>query len=315
MELYPRHLLRGVREDVGDDPHGGLRRVDIGVADHELLEDVVLDGPRQLLRRHTLLLRRDDVERQHRQHRAVHRHRDRHPVQRDAVEELPHVVERVDRHARHPDIARHPRMVAVVAPVGGQIEGDGQALLTGGQVAPVEGVGLLGGGEPRVLADRPGLVDVHRRIRAPQIRRDSRIGLQEVEPPQILVRVERLDRDALGRVPVQLRDLAPGPLRDRLAPLPGGALGGFRAVQADGREVGHRAPRFRVRSCRPAAHASTPMQSRREVRRATASPPAWTNPSVPYPVAHSASPGRPASSTRVAPAARSAAATSAACSA
>ena len=38
---------RGVFDDVGDDPHGGRGRVDIGVADHELLEDVVLDGAAQ----------------------------------------------------------------------------------------------------------------------------------------------------------------------------------------------------------------------------------------------------------------------------
>ena len=42
-----RHLSRRVGEDVGDDPHRGLRRVDVGVADHELLEDVVLDGARR----------------------------------------------------------------------------------------------------------------------------------------------------------------------------------------------------------------------------------------------------------------------------
>ena len=58
-----RHLLGGVAEDVADDPHARLRRVDVGVADHELLEDVVLDGPRELLRLHPLLLGRGDVER------------------------------------------------------------------------------------------------------------------------------------------------------------------------------------------------------------------------------------------------------------
>ena len=113
-----------------------------------------------------LLLGRDDVERQHRQHRAVHRHRHAHLVQRDAVEELAHVVDRVDRDAGHADVAGHPRVVAVVAAVGGQVERHRQALLPGGEVAPVERVGLLGGGEPGVLPDRPRLVDVHRRVRA-----------------------------------------------------------------------------------------------------------------------------------------------------
>ncbi|MCY1227897.1 hypothetical protein D9M72_401880 [compost metagenome] len=39
-----RHLPGGVLDDIGDDAHRGFRRVDIGVADHELLEDVVLDS-------------------------------------------------------------------------------------------------------------------------------------------------------------------------------------------------------------------------------------------------------------------------------
>ena len=39
-----RHLLRGVGKDVGDDPHRGRRRIDVGVAHHELFQNVVLNG-------------------------------------------------------------------------------------------------------------------------------------------------------------------------------------------------------------------------------------------------------------------------------
>ena len=161
-----RHPRGRVAEDVADDPHRRGRRVDVGVADHELFEDVVLDRPGELLRRHPLLLGGDDVEREDRQHRAVHRHRDAHPVERDAVEELAHVVDRVDRDAGHADVAADAHVVAVVAAVGGQVEGDRQALLAGGEIAAVEGVGLLGGGEAGVLADGPRLGRVHRRVRA-----------------------------------------------------------------------------------------------------------------------------------------------------
>ena len=73
-----RHLLRRVGEDVGDDAHRGIGRIDVGVAHHELFEDVVLNGARQLGRRHALLLARDDEQRQDRQHRAVHGHRHAH---------------------------------------------------------------------------------------------------------------------------------------------------------------------------------------------------------------------------------------------
>ena len=72
-----RHVLCGIAEDVGDDLHRRRRRIDVGVADHELLEDVVLDGPRELVLRHALLFGGDDVPRENRQHGTVHGHRDR----------------------------------------------------------------------------------------------------------------------------------------------------------------------------------------------------------------------------------------------
>jgi hypothetical protein len=59
------------------------------------------------------------------------------------------------------DVAHHAGVVGVVAAVGGEVEGHRHALLAGGQVAAVEGVGLLGGGEAGVLADGPRPVGVH----------------------------------------------------------------------------------------------------------------------------------------------------------
>ena len=199
--VEPRHLLRGVAEDVGDDPHARLRRVDVGVADHELLEDVVLDRPRELLRLHPLLLGGGDVEREHREHRAVHRHADAHLVERDALEERAGVVDRVDRHPGHADVTLHARVVGVVAAVGGEVEGDREALLAGRQVAAVEGVGLLGGREAGVLADGPRLGGVHRRVGTAEVRREARVGVQRVETLEVLGSVDRQDADALGRLP------------------------------------------------------------------------------------------------------------------
>ena len=203
-----RHLGAGVGEDVGDDPHRGLRRVDVGVADHELFENVVLDGPGELLRRNTLLLGGHHVEGQDRQHRSVHRHRDRHRRQVDTVEELPHVQNRVDGHPGHADVALHPGVVGVIAAVGGQVEGHRQALLAGRQVTSVERVGIGGGRETRVLANGPWLVDVHRRVGAADERGFTRKAVQRIPVcdggTAVGADVERLDDDALGRVPVEL---------------------------------------------------------------------------------------------------------------
>ena len=177
----------------------GAGRIDIGVADHELLEDVVLDGPGELLRRHALFFRRDDVKRQHRQHRAVHRHRHGHFRQGNAVEQRAHVIDGIDRDTRHADITLHPRMVAVIAAMGGEVEGDGKALLPGRQIAPVKGVGILGRGEAGILADRPGLLHVHRRIGAAQERRQAGHPVEEIEALECAGVIDRRQRNALRR--------------------------------------------------------------------------------------------------------------------
>ena len=120
-----RHLPRCVGEDIGDDPHRRRGRVDVGIADHELLQNIVLNGSGQLVRRNTLFFRRDDVEGHDGQDGAVHRHGDGHGIERNAIEKLPHVQNAIDGNARHADIAGDARMIAVIAPVGGEVEGDG----------------------------------------------------------------------------------------------------------------------------------------------------------------------------------------------
>ena len=203
-----RHPRAGVSEDVGDDPHRRLRRIDVGVADHELFEDVVLDGSGQLLRRHALFLRGDHVEREDRKHRTVHRHRDRHRGQVDTVEQLAHIENGIDCHTCHSDVARDARVVGVVAAVGGEVEGHRQTLLACRQVAPVERVGLRGGREAGVLPDGPRLIDVHRRIRAAQVRRRAGEGVERVARRdrgiQVGGDVDRFDVDGLRCRPVEL---------------------------------------------------------------------------------------------------------------
>ena len=123
-------------------------------------------------------------------------------IERDAGEQRAHVVDRIDRDARHADVAGDARMIGIIAAMGGEIEGDREALLPRREIGAIEGVGILGGREARILAHRPGLVDVHRRIGAAQIGRQARPGVEKVEAGKIVGVVERLDVDPLGRQPV-----------------------------------------------------------------------------------------------------------------
>jgi len=70
-------------KNIGDDTHRGVGRINIGIADHKLLEDVVLDRPGELGLSDALFLGRDHIERQDWQNSSAHRHRHAGLVERD----------------------------------------------------------------------------------------------------------------------------------------------------------------------------------------------------------------------------------------
>ncbi|MNL15829.1 hypothetical protein D3C87_1368400 [compost metagenome] len=198
-----RHLLRGEGEDVRDDPHRGAGRIDVGVADHELLEDVVLDRSGKFGARTALLFAGDDEGGQNRDDRAVHRHRYRHVLQRNAVEQDLHILDTIDCHARLADIAFDARMVRIVTAMGGKVEGDGKPLLAGGEIATVECVGGFGGGKAGILADRPGSSGIHGGARSAHEGFDTRHRIEVIDALKIRRRVKRLDVDPFRRMPGQ----------------------------------------------------------------------------------------------------------------
>src|SRR4029079_6878824 len=186
-----------------------------------------------------------------------------------------------DGDAGHADVAGHARMIAVVAAMRRQIEGDREALLSGGEVAPVERIGILRGGESGVLPDGPWLRRVHGRVGAAQIRRDAGISVEAREAREVVRSVGRFDGNAFGRTPWRFA--------------------------AGGRGHLHRSKLHR-REIRDAAHRfdSTPRISWAAVSVATASHPAKMK--VPTPASFSESEvlRRPSRQTRAAPAAFSA---------
>ena len=196
-----RHVLRGELEDVGDDAHRELRRIDIGVTHHELLQDVVLDGALQFFVLGTLLQGSDDVEGQNRQHGAVHGHGNGHFVQRNLVEQYFHVLDGADAHASLTHVAHDALVVGIVATVGGQVEGHGQTLLTSRDVTAVEGIGFLGGGETGVLTDGPRTHHVHGGVRSTEEGRDASGIVEVLHAFEVFLGVGRLHHDVFGGFP------------------------------------------------------------------------------------------------------------------
>ena len=105
-----------------------------------------------------LLLGRHLVEREQPHRRGVDRHRGVHPRQRDVGEQRPHVADVRDRHADLADLAAGQHVVGVVAGLGGQVEGDRQAGLALGEVAPVQRVARGGAGVTGVRPHHPRAV-------------------------------------------------------------------------------------------------------------------------------------------------------------
>ena len=183
-----RHALVAVLEQVGRQAHRRLRRVDVVAARDVLLEHVVLRRAAQLLARHALLLADQLVQQQQARRRRVDRHRRRHLVERDAVERRAHVVDRVDRHARAPDLAQAARVVGVQAQLRRQVERHRQPRRALREQVAVALVRLLRRRVARVLAHRPRLLAVHLAVHAARVRELARLAQVEAlaaGPPRV----------------------------------------------------------------------------------------------------------------------------------
>ena len=99
--------------------HGGPRREDIGPARDVLLQDVVLHGPVDLVRRNPLLLCDRRIHAEQNRGGGVDGHRRTHPVQRDTVQEALHVLERIDGDPHLARLSMRLGGIGVVADLGG----------------------------------------------------------------------------------------------------------------------------------------------------------------------------------------------------
>ena len=159
-----RQLGHAVREEIGDQPHRGGNRVDVGAAGDVLLEDVVLHGAPDRCRIGTLLSGDQLVEQQQDRRCGVDRHGRGHLRQRDTREQRPHVGDGVDRDPHLPDLPFRHRIIGVQAHLGGEVERDREPRLTGLEQTPESSIGRGGVTESGVLAHGPEPTRIHRRI-------------------------------------------------------------------------------------------------------------------------------------------------------
>lgn len=116
------HIFGLELKNIAYDPHGHLRRVDVGVTHHEFLENIILDGSSEVFVLGSLLEGSRDVHGHDWKHCSVHGHRYGNLVQRDLVEQDLHVFNRVNSYSSHTNVACDALVVGVIASVSGEIE-------------------------------------------------------------------------------------------------------------------------------------------------------------------------------------------------
>ena len=166
-----------------------MRRVDVRTPGGVLLEDVVLNGSADTLGGYSLFLSNQLIEQQKGGGGGVDRHRGGDLAQWNPVQQGPHVLERVDRHADLPDLTGGEGVVGVEPHLGGEVEGHRQAGLPGLEQRLETLVGGGGIAKPSVLAHRPQPAPVHGGVRPARVRklaRHAELGKRFRRPVQSL---------------------------------------------------------------------------------------------------------------------------------
>ena len=153
-----------------------------GTIQNDILKEYIARG-------RALLLRHGDVHRDQHRRRGIDRHRRAHLVERDAVEEQFHVLDRVDGDADLADLRLRDRIVRVEPDLRRQVERGGEAGLPLREQEAEALVGLLRGAVAGVLARGPELATVHRRLDA--AREGVLAGVADVA---LVVRVRDVER-------------------------------------------------------------------------------------------------------------------------
>ena len=195
--IEARRMLRGELDRIRHQPHRRTRRKDVFLLRDVFLENVVLQGARELRPIDALLLGHRQVHRPQDRGGRIDGHRDGDVAQRNAAKQNLHILERADRGAALAHLAFRQRVIGVVAHQRRQIEGDRESGLALFQQVMIAAVGLLRRGEAGELAHGPELAAIHVAVDAARVREIA--GRFWLESRQILGPVDGPDGHAADR--------------------------------------------------------------------------------------------------------------------
>ena len=189
-----RRFARAELEQVADQAEVRLGREHPLLLRDVLLEDVGLQRSVELLPVDPLALGSNEVHREQDDGGPADRHRGGDIPEWDAVEELLHVGDRIDRHAAVADLPFRARVVGVAPHKRGHVERDRQPGPAAAEQHPVALVRRAHVAEPRELPDRPQAAAVSGGVDAARVREMTRRTdvLLEVDVLGVARVVERL---------------------------------------------------------------------------------------------------------------------------
>ena len=125
---------------IADHLEARRRRANICAAAEVFFDQIILDRALQRAHIGALLFGNGDIERQKPRRCRVDRHRRVHLLQRNIFEQCAHIAQVADGHAHFTHFAARKDVIAVIACLGGQIEGNREACLTLRKIGAVERV-------------------------------------------------------------------------------------------------------------------------------------------------------------------------------
>ena len=131
-------VFTGVGGDVRDHTKRWFWRADVSAARQVFLDNVVLHGALQRADVGTLFFGHGDIKRQQPRGGRVDRHRRVHLIERNIVKQGAHIAQVVNRHTNFADLAFRQDMIAVIARLRWQIEGNRESGLALGKVAAIQ---------------------------------------------------------------------------------------------------------------------------------------------------------------------------------
>ena len=199
-----RHVLGAIGNDIANDAHARNRWINVGITHHKFFQNVVLNRSRKRFRTDALLFRSHDIARKHRQYRSVHRHGYRYFVQRNAVEQDLHILNRIDSNTRLAHITCYSWVIGVVSSVGCEIKGNRDTLATRRQCLAIEGITLFRRRKPGILTNSPPPTSVHSRLRSSNIGTEPRHSVRVRKLSRVLSGVKHLHWNIFRRKPGEL---------------------------------------------------------------------------------------------------------------